>query len=163
MVGNTGKNIRRADNANIGRAVGNVSDGNTGGNDVRPADFWHGRDLARIDTILLDIAGPPTYTDSITALDALSLPEVLALYIKTRNYEREQRAREFEASLRFIQVLAAVNAGDKASTAVFELFQAWTQEVVHWRRPEGVKRRRTLTPQQKQFLHFTGAVIEDDD
>lgn len=104
---------------------------------------------------MIDIAGPPTYTKSTYALDSLTLPEVLALYVKTRNWEREQHALAFDASLRQLQIVAAAASGESAGTRLSQLYEGYTAFAEEMRKPETPKRRKPLTEQQRQFYHFT--------
>lgn len=88
---------------------------------------------------------------------------MLALYIKTRNWEREERAKLFESKVHSLRIAAAMGSSDDArGRMVTELYESLIDEVQALRRPEGYKERYSLTPQQKSFLHFTGAVAKDN-
>lgn len=62
--------------------------------------------------MILTVAGPPTHTDTQQALHVLPLPQLIALFIHTRNWKREQMAERFDMLALYMERQALLNHAD---------------------------------------------------
>jgi hypothetical protein len=100
--------------------------------------------------MILAVAGPPCHVSPEEVLSRRTLPELLALYIHTRNWQRERAAERWEAwALRM--ELEAVLRGASPQEAHRFARPAW-QRAEALRRPEAEPELPPLDADTRRFL-----------
>ena len=105
---------------------------------------------------MLDLAGPPFAINPGSALDDWTLPELLVLWIRTREWERHRQAERLESLGYLVSALGLTTRFSKeqadAMDALKNMLHSLTDATEQLRRPEGMGRKRIeLTEAQRAF------------
>lgn len=105
---------------------------------------------------MLDLAGPPFYVTPAAALDEWTLPELLTLWVRTREWERHRQADRLETVSYIVSALGLTARFTKeqsdALDALKGMLHGLTGAADQLRRPEGMARQRLqLTEAQRAF------------